>query len=30
MFGNYFPSVGPEPLVRELRRAREILDRRAA
>ena len=29
MFGNYFPAVGPEPLTRELRRAREILDRRA-
>jgi len=29
MFGNYFPSVGPEPLRQELRRAREILDRRA-
>jgi uncharacterized protein (UPF0276 family) len=29
MFGNYFPSVGPEPLKQELRKAREILDRRA-
>lgn len=29
MFGNYFPSIGPEPLRQELRKAREALDRRA-
>lgn len=30
MFGNYFPQVGPEPLLAELRRARQVLERRAA
>lgn len=29
MFGNYFPQVGPEPLLAELRRARRVLERRA-
>jgi hypothetical protein len=30
MFGAYYPAVGPGVLHQELRRARQVLDRRAA